>query len=202
MSGISSPRCKSEGRIREIQHGAAIIATGAEEYKPTEYLYGEDDRVLTQLELEEQIAKERRTVLERPEPGDDPVRRLPAAKTGTTAPGLLQPGHQERPEAESRSIPEMDIYILFRDMRTYGFKEDYYREAASKDVKFIRYEPEDKPVGGSRRGGWPADSEGDRDRSDSGPEARPRCRSRSRWPPRSFPRRASQELSPDCSRCR
>jgi len=30
-------------------------------------------------------------------------------------------------------------------MRTYGFKEDYYREASGKDVKFIRYEPEDKP---------------------------------------------------------
>jgi len=41
--------------------------------------------------------------------------------------------------------PEMDIYILFRDMRTYGFSEDYYREAADKDVKFIRYEPQDKP---------------------------------------------------------
>ncbi len=42
--------------------------------------------------------------------------------------------------------PDMDIYILFRDIRTYGFKEDYYREAADKDVKFIRYEPEDPPV--------------------------------------------------------
>jgi heterodisulfide reductase subunit A len=41
--------------------------------------------------------------------------------------------------------PEMDIYILFRDMRTYGFSEDYYREAADEDVKFIRYEPQDKP---------------------------------------------------------
>jgi heterodisulfide reductase subunit A len=41
--------------------------------------------------------------------------------------------------------PNMDIYILFRDMRTYGFREDYYREAADKDVKFIRYEPQDKP---------------------------------------------------------
>ena len=41
--------------------------------------------------------------------------------------------------------PEMDIYILFRDMRTYGFREDYYREASDKDVKFIRYEPEDEP---------------------------------------------------------
>jgi len=42
--------------------------------------------------------------------------------------------------------PKMDIYILFRDVRTYGFKEDYYREAASKDVRFIRYEPQDPPV--------------------------------------------------------
>ena len=41
--------------------------------------------------------------------------------------------------------PQMDISILFRDMRTYGFKEDYYREASEKDVKFIRYEPEDSP---------------------------------------------------------
>ena len=41
--------------------------------------------------------------------------------------------------------PEMDIYILFRDMRTYGFREDYYREAAEKDVKFIRWDPDDKP---------------------------------------------------------
>ena len=39
----------------------------------------------------------------------------------------------------------MDIYILFRDVRTYGFREDYYREAAGKDVRFIRYEPEDAP---------------------------------------------------------
>ena len=39
----------------------------------------------------------------------------------------------------------MDIYILFRDMRTYGFREDYYREAADKGVRFIRWEPEDKP---------------------------------------------------------
>ena len=42
--------------------------------------------------------------------------------------------------------PEMDIYILFRDMRTYGFREDYYREASERDVRFIRYEPDDKPV--------------------------------------------------------
>jgi len=41
--------------------------------------------------------------------------------------------------------PDMDIYVLFRDIRTYGFKEDYYREAANKGVRFIRYEPLDPP---------------------------------------------------------
>ncbi len=41
--------------------------------------------------------------------------------------------------------PGMDIYILYRDMRTYGFKEDFYREAAEKDVRFIRFDPEDGP---------------------------------------------------------
>jgi len=41
--------------------------------------------------------------------------------------------------------PEMDITILFRDMRTYGFAEDYYRQAAEKDVKFVRWEPDDRP---------------------------------------------------------
>jgi heterodisulfide reductase subunit A len=42
--------------------------------------------------------------------------------------------------------PKMDIYILFRDMRTYGFAEDRYRKAAGKGVKFIRYEPQEPPV--------------------------------------------------------
>ena len=53
-------KVKSKGRVQEIKHGAAIIATGADEYKPTEYLYGQDDRVMTQLELEEQDRRRRR----------------------------------------------------------------------------------------------------------------------------------------------
>ena len=48
---------ESEGRVNKIEHGAAILATGADEYTPTEYLYGEDDRVLSSVELGEQIAR-------------------------------------------------------------------------------------------------------------------------------------------------
>jgi heterodisulfide reductase subunit A len=130
--------------MTEIKHGAAIIATGAEEYKPTEYLYGEDERVLTLLELEEQIAK-----------GEE---RLINAETLVMI-QCVGCRNEDRNYCSrvccSQAIknalklkeinPAIDIYILFRDMRTYGFKEDYYREASEKDVKFIRYEPEDKP---------------------------------------------------------
>jgi heterodisulfide reductase subunit A len=36
--------------------------------------------------------------------------------------------------------PEMDVYIVYRDMRTYGLREDLYREARAKGILFIRYD--------------------------------------------------------------
>ncbi len=137
-------KVKSERGLAEIKHGAAVIAVGAEEYQPTEYLYGEDDRVLTSMELEERIAE-----------GDEGI-------ISARSLAMIQCVGCRNEEREycsrvccSHSVknalklkeknPEMDIYILFRDMRTYGFQEDYYREASDKDVKFIRYEPDDKP---------------------------------------------------------
>lgn len=135
---------KSEGRVKEIRHGAAILATGADEYLPTEYFYGEDDRVLTQLELEEQITKgEKRLINSRSlvmiqcvgcrQEDRNYCARVCCSQAVKNALKLKE------------TCPKMDIYILFRDMRTYGFREDYYREAADKDVKFIRWEPDDKP---------------------------------------------------------
>ena len=137
-------RVKSEGRVTEIKHGAAVIATGADEYKPFEYLYGQDDRVMTGLELEEQIAK-----------GDEKVIKAESLVMIQCVGCRNDDRNYCARICCSQSIknalklkemnPRMDIYILFRDMRTYGFKEDYYREAANKDVKFIRYEPQEKP---------------------------------------------------------
>jgi heterodisulfide reductase subunit A len=137
-------KVKSDRGVTEIKHGAAVIATGAEEYKPTEYLYGEDDRVMTSLELEEQIAK-----------GDEKVINAESLVMIQCVGCRNEDRNYCSRICCSQSIknalklkeinPRMEITILFRDMRTYGFKEDYYREAADKDVKFIRYEPQDKP---------------------------------------------------------
>ena len=137
-------RVKSERGVTEITHGAAVIAIGADVYKPTEYLCGEDERVITHLELEERIAKNDAAVMN--------AQNLVIIQ-------CVGCRNQERnycariccSESVKNALklkeinPAMEIAILFRDMRTYGFKEDYYRDASNKDVKFIRYEPQDTP---------------------------------------------------------
>ncbi len=137
-------RVKSEGRVTEIKHGATIIAIGADEYKPTEYLYGEDDRVLTQLELEEQIARgEERLTNSR---NLVMIQCVGCRQEDRDYCARVCCSHAIKNVLKLKEInPQMDIYILFRDMRTYGLMEDYYREASNKEVKFIRYEPDDKP---------------------------------------------------------
>ncbi|HUL31837.1 MAG TPA: FAD-dependent oxidoreductase, partial [Thermodesulfobacteriota bacterium] len=137
-------RVKSERGVTEIKHGAAVIAVGAEVYRPVEYRYGEDDRVTTHLELEERIAK-----------GDEKIinakslvmiQCIGCRNEERNYCSRLCCGESIKNALKLKEInPKMDIYILFRDVRTYGLSEDYYRAAADQDVKFIRYEPEDKP---------------------------------------------------------
>jgi heterodisulfide reductase subunit A len=135
---------ESEGQVKTIHHGATILATGAAEHRPTEYLYGEDDRVMTQLELEERLANE--------DEGLAAVRSLVMIQCV----GCRQEGRDycariccsqaiKNALALKKRSPEMEIYVLYRDMRTYGFKEDYYFEAAERGVSFVRWEPQGKP---------------------------------------------------------
>jgi heterodisulfide reductase subunit A len=137
-------KVKSETGISEIQHGAAVIAIGADLYTPTEYLYGQDDRVLTHLDLEERLSKRDEKILGAKSvvmiqcvgcrnEDRDYCSRICCSQSVKNALKLKERN------------PQVDVYILFRDMRTYGFKEDSYREASEKDVKFIRYEPQDPP---------------------------------------------------------
>ena len=129
------------GENREIEHGIVIVATGAAEYKPTEYLYGKDSRVITQHELEEKIADEafkaKNVIMiqcvgarneERPN-----CARICCGQAIKNALKIKEAG------------PETEVYILYKDMRAYGFKEDYYREAATKGVLFVNYDEERKP---------------------------------------------------------
>jgi len=131
----------NNGVKKEIEHGIVIVATGAVEYKPTEYLYGTDERVLTQHELEEKLAK-----------GEFDAKMVVMIQ-------CVGSRNQERPNCSriccSQAVknalkikelsPDTDVYVLYKDMRTFGFREDYYREAADKGVIFMRYDDENKP---------------------------------------------------------
>ncbi|MCL6088509.1 MAG: FAD-dependent oxidoreductase, partial [Actinobacteria bacterium] len=130
------------GDVKEFKHGVVIIATGAKEYKPKEYLYGENERVITQIELEEKISSSKFLI---------PKTVVMIQCVGSR--------DNERPycsriccsEAVKNALkikeisPDTRVYILYRDMRTYGFKESYYTKARDKGVIFIRYEDDEKP---------------------------------------------------------
>jgi heterodisulfide reductase subunit A len=128
---------------KEIDHGVIIVATGGVEYKPTEYLYGQDDRVITQLELEEKLGKEgkidAKTVVMIHCVGCRNDERFYCSRvccSETIKNALLIKDIK----------PETNIFVFFRDMRTYGFTELYYEEAARRGVTFIRYNKEEPPI--------------------------------------------------------
>ena len=130
--------------IEKIDHGVTIIATGAQEYEPNEYLYGRDPRVLTQLELEEEIVKGNPDVIK----CDNLVMIQCVGSRNDERPYCSRVCCNQaiKNALKLKEIkPEMNIYILYRDVRTYGFYEKYYGEARQKGVIFLRYELEDKP---------------------------------------------------------
>jgi len=129
------------GEKKEIEHGIVIVATGAVEYKPTEYLYGKDQRVMTQHELEQTIAngqfKAKNVVM---------IQCVGARNEERPNCSRICCGQAIKNALKIKEIsPQTEIYVLYKDMRAYGFKEDYYREAAIKGVLFINYEDERKP---------------------------------------------------------
>lgn len=127
----------------EVEHGVAILATGGSEYKPDEYLYGKSEKVLTLLELSEAIQAEDFTVPETVvmiqcvgsrEPGHDYCSRV--CCTGAIKNAIRM----------KKKNPDATIIILYRDIRTYGFREQYYSQAREMGIEFIRYDVDNKPV--------------------------------------------------------
>ncbi|MFH1882580.1 MAG: FAD-dependent oxidoreductase [Planctomycetota bacterium] len=134
-----------DGEETEIEHGAAIIATGANESKPDEYLYGQNDKVLTQMELEKQLdenpgfAKELTEVVMIQCVGSrEPERMICSRVCCTEAIKNAMTIKQLNPKAI--------VAVLYRDVRTYGFKEEYYNKAREMGILFFRYDLDNKPV--------------------------------------------------------
>lgn len=127
-----------------IEHGATIMATGGKEYKPQEYLYGEHKNVLTHLDFDDALKTD-----------DSRISNAGSAVfiqcVGSRIPerpycSKICCTHSLESALKMKEInPDASIYIIYRDLRAYSFKEDLYREAREKGIIFIRYDLDNLP---------------------------------------------------------
>ncbi|MBF0379231.1 MAG: FAD-dependent oxidoreductase [Desulfamplus sp.] len=152
----------------KVKHGATILATGGNEYKPLEYSYGSHAGILTHLDFEAALDKEvELSGLSKDNSVADDIESTTAGVLGSTIIGAksvvfiqcVGSRSKERPYCSriccTNSIkkalkikelnPDANIFILYRDIRTYGLREDLYTEARRKGIIFIRYDEEAPP---------------------------------------------------------
>jgi len=128
----------------EIEHGIVIVATGADEHKTTEYLYGESSRIVTQVEFEKMLHNQ-----DFPKPKLKNVVMIQCV--GSREEGKMYCSRVCCTKAVKNALnlkkkfPNVNIYIAYRDIRTYGFREKYYTELRDQGAMFIHYTPDNKP---------------------------------------------------------
>jgi heterodisulfide reductase subunit A-like polyferredoxin len=131
-------------RCWEVEHGVTVVATGGQEFKGNVFLYGQDPRVVTQLELEKQLAenvdaaRELRQVvmIQCVNPPEQQVHFC--SRTCCT-------NSMKNAITIKRINPDCQVYVLYKDLITYGFREEYYTEARKRGVLFLRYQEGDPP---------------------------------------------------------
>ena len=130
---------------RELSYGAVIVATGGQAHVPDEYRYGSDERVLTQVELSRRIRTE-------PDWAGRLERVVMIQCVGSRNPDFAFCSRVCCSAAVKNSLslqainPDVQIVVLYRDLRTFGFKELHYLKTRRKGALFFRYIPEEPPV--------------------------------------------------------
>jgi len=131
----------NKGEEEVLEHGVAIIASGASELKPHElpYLYGKDSRVVTSLELDRRLIENTIDIN-----GNQCVAFLQCVGSRIEERPYCSKvccTHSVKSALKLKELnPDMDVFIIYRDMRTYGLREDLYREARERGVVFLRYD--------------------------------------------------------------
>lgn len=137
-------RHRGSGEERELSHSVMIVATGAQPYQPREYLYGQDPRVFTQLELgqlirsrPEEVKSWRRVVM---------IQCIGSRTAANPECSRICCQTAVKHALQLRELqPDLDILVFHRDIRTYGFLEDYYTKARDAKVLFLRFSPAEPP---------------------------------------------------------
>jgi len=158
FKGNFTSTLKRNGDTFRVQHGATIVATGGVEYKGREYGYGKDSRVVTQLEFEALLAGYQS--LSDQESGyintglpDHLSARVPDSVVMIQCVGpaerfcsrLCCTTALKNALKLKELNPNANVTILYRDIRTYGFKERLYTEARRAGVRFIHFDFDRKP---------------------------------------------------------
>jgi heterodisulfide reductase subunit A len=134
----------SHFRHYTLHHGVIIVATGAAELQGDDYLRGWDERVMTQRELEERIANSQSQISN--------LKSIVMIQ-------CVGSRDAERPycsriccsQALKNALkvkeinPETEVIVLYRDLMSYGLKEEYYTRARAAGVIFIRYDVDHPP---------------------------------------------------------
>jgi len=134
---------KTGSKEKMVKYGVIIVATGGNEHKPDEYLFGQDKRVITQLQLED--------LLSCTEPLSGVKTLVMIQCVGSREQEHMYCSRVCCSTAVKNALkikelsPEAEVYILYRDIRTYGFNEEYFQAARDKGVIFVRYEADNKP---------------------------------------------------------
>ncbi|MBU1904256.1 MAG: FAD-dependent oxidoreductase, partial [Proteobacteria bacterium] len=127
---------------RKIDHGVVVLATGGHEYTPREFLYGEDERVVTQVELSKRLDLKGASDL-----NDVVMIQCVGSRNdefSNCSRICCQSAIKNALHIKEQN-PEANVYILYRDIRTYGLMEAYYREARRLGVIFIRFRADEPP---------------------------------------------------------
>jgi heterodisulfide reductase subunit A-like polyferredoxin len=131
----------SDGLRSELKHGATILAVGGEEYRGPEYGYGSNDRIVTQQEFEDILTNQpdrngkinSLVMIQCIGPAEEYCSRICCSVALKNA--LVSLDHN----------PDSQVTIIYRDIRTYGFKERLYTKARDRGVVFVRYDDTNKP---------------------------------------------------------
>ncbi len=134
-----------DGGVEEVAHGVTVVATGGREGTPQDYLHGEDERVVTQLELEDWIAHQPERIAGlRSLAVIQCVQPVEAAEfycSRTCCTNTMKNAIRVK-----MLNPACQVTVLYKDIITYGFREQFYTEARRRGVVFVRYTDEEPPV--------------------------------------------------------
>jgi len=142
--GNFSSTIKTPEGERHLDHGATIMCTGGHGLKPEEYLYGQNPNIYTSLEFDKLIAAKDPKINQAQEAvfiqcvGSREPERPYCSRLCCT--------HSVEAAIELKEMnPNLDVFILYRDLRTYGDRELLYKKARELGVMFIRYDLDGKP---------------------------------------------------------